>query len=637
MFLKRKKQTSKPPGKNQPNVMLGAANHKDMLAPSVVREVNDKGNYYVEIGSTTEMTRHFRSFYAAMTGNSTNAGMLNSLYAGDFGDADCDVAIHITPTDQGRTIWQLEQEIAKLEADYVDEKNSARRNRLLTQVEDLKRRHASIRQGTEKLFMVSIQATASSTDMESFKRFCNILVKRFSSRGIFLRAADTRQLQALFEMTPLDNHVIKESFRDMESSNIADLFPFGLGGLRHKPGIVLGKDALGNLVFYDCWEPQIGNYNVVVFGRSGFGKSFLVKLLTLRSVFIGILTAIIDPDIEYENLMAGMGCPYIKLSADSRYRINIFDVEEEEDKDGNIKVNIESAVKAVQAVVFKMIRTYDSSALSGHVKVKIQELIKELYIKRGITEDPLSLYETTFEDNTISVTGTKKKMPTLSDLYDEAIEIPELGQAAMLLKPFTRYGGMSSQAIFDCQSNVDISGVPAFAISVKGLDEDIMRPIGLFVATKWVWEKFGKNWKVRKRIVTDESQTMMDENSTETAKWLEEAFRTSRRKNISMCAITQGFEVFMRVPQGMGILKNASTKFLLRQESLDIASVQDKFSLSEGEANFLVTSPKGWGIVRVNNDASVFYGETTDSEYDMFTSDPNDLIARNRRAASSSA
>ncbi|MCL6557792.1 MAG: DUF87 domain-containing protein [Firmicutes bacterium] len=629
MFKKKQKQ-QRPPGKDQPDIMLGAANYKDLIAPSLIKEAKDE-NYYVEIGSTAEMTRYFRSFYAAMTGSFTSAGMLDSLYLGDFGEADCDVAVHVVPTDQARTIWQLEQQIAKLEADFVDEHNSARRNTLVMQIEDLKRRHALIRQGAEKLFLTSIQVMASSTDMEVFKRFCNLLVKKFSGRGIYLRAADTRQLQALFGMTPLDKDVIKDVFRDMESSNIADLFPFGLGGLRHKTGIVIGNDAQGNILFYDCWDPQIGNYNIVVFGRAGFGKSFLVKLLTLRSSYVKILTAIIDPENEYENLMVGMGCPYIRLSAGSKYRINIFDVDEEEDEDGNVKVNIESAIKAAQAVVFKMIRTYDPNALTGHVKVMIQELIKDLYSERGITENHLSLYETSIEDNVISVAAAKKEMPTLSDLYMKMIKVPELEQAAALLKPFTRHGGIPSQSIFDCQSNVDIRNVPAFAISVKDLDEDIMRPIGLFVATKWVWEKFGKNWRVRKRIVVDEAQTMMDESSIETAKWIEDAFRRSRKRNISMCAITQGFEVFLRLPQGAGILKNASTKFFMRQESLDIAAVQDKFSLSGGEAGFLLTAPKGWGIVKVNNDASVFYGDTTDAEYNMFTSDPNDLVRGARR------
>ena len=630
-FFKRKKGNqlpSRPPGKEQPNILLGAANHKDLIAPSLIKEVQPgKDNpYYVEIGSTAEMARYNRSFYAALTGNTTYAGMLNTLYGGDFGEADCDVAIHLTPTDQSRTTWQLEQEIARLEADYADEKNSARRNTIKSQIRDLHRRHASIRQGTEKLYLTSIQVMASATDMEIFKKFCSMLVKKFSNRGVFLRAADTRQLQAMFGMTPLDKGAIKDTFRDMESSNIADLFPFGLGGLRHKGGIVIGYDNQNSLLFYDCWDRQIGNYNIVVFGRAGFGKSFLVKLITLRSSFIGILTAIIDPENEYENLMVGMGCPYIKLSADSKYRINIFDVEAEEDEDGNVTVNVEDAIKAAQAVVFKMIRTYDSSALTGHVKVMIQELIKNLYAEREITENPISLYHSGLEGKVISVAGVKKEMPTLSDLYVKMAEAPELEQAAFLLKPFTKYGGIASQAIFDCQSNVDIRDVPAFGISVKNMDEDIMRPIGLFVATKWVWEKFGKNWKIKKRIVTDESQTMMDENSIETAKWLEDAYRRGRKRNISMCAITQGFEVFLRLPQGMGILKNASTKFLLRQESIDISAVQDRFSLSEGEAEFLLTASKGYGIVKVNNDASIFYGDVTESEYNMFTSDPNDLV-----------
>lgn len=624
-----KKKATKPPGKDQPDIFWGAAAVKDLIAPSVIKEIDPaKGqDYYVEVGSTAEPVRYFRSFFAAMTGNSTSAGMLDSLYLGDFGEADCDIAIHLTPVDPSRTIWQLEQKIAQLEADYEDEPNSAKRHIISSQISDLQRRHAAIRQGLEKLFMTSIQVMASSTDYKVFKKFCNILVKKFAGKGIFLRAADTRQLQALFSMTPLDKNILKDTFRDMESSNIADLFPFGLGGIRHRTGIVIGEDPQGNLVFYNCWEPSMGNYNITIFGRSGFGKSFLIKLMTLRSSFIGIVTAIIDPENEYENLMVGMGCPYIRLSPNSNYRINIFDVDEEEDENGNVRVNLESTIKAVQAVVFKMIRTIDPTALTGHVKVRIQELIKELYTERGITEDPLSLYEYRSDDNTINVAGVKKKMPTLSDLYDKMKKVPELEAVTELIKPFTRYGGIPSQAIFDCQSNVTIKDVPAFAFSVKDLDEDIMKPIGLFVATKWVWEKFGANRKVKKRIVIDEAQTMMNDSSVETAKWLEDAFRRARKRNISMCAATQGFEVFLRMPQGMGILKNSSTKILMRQESIDIAAVREKFSLSEGEAAFLLNARKGWGIIKADNDASIFYGDVTEREYEMFTSDPNDLAA----------
>jgi type IV secretory pathway VirB4 component len=226
-----------------------------------------------------------------------------------------------------------------------------------------------------------------------------------------------------------------------------------------------------------------------------------------------------------------------------------------------------------------MTRVYEASSLTGQVKILIMEKIKE---------------------------------PSLSDV-------------ARIIEQFTKEHGTTSQAVFDCQTTTqDIWKYPMLAFSVAGLDEEIMRPIGLFITTRWSWNKMSRNRTKRKRIIIDEAQTFM--NTPETAKWLENAFRTARKRNISMCACTQGFEVFLRGDEGLGILKNATTKFLMKQEAIDIASVREKFSLSHGESNFLLTAPKGWGIVKTNNDASIFFGEFTEKEYQMFTSDPNDLV-----------
>lgn len=629
-MFKRRKQES-PPGKEQPSLFDGAADWKDVLAPSVVKEVGPgtpslKGkatDYWVEVGSTVDFARFFRVFYAALTTGSTLAGMLNPLYAGDVGEADCDVALHLVPADPTRTIWELERKIAQFEAEYAEEKSSARRLAIQAKIEELKQRYAAVRVADQKVFFASLQVAVSSTDFDAFRRACNLAVKRFAGKGIHLRAADTRQLQALFEMTPLDLHPVKGIFRDMESSNVADLLPLGIGGLRHRAGVPVGVDPSGGLVLYDSWHPSLGNYNIVVFGRSGFGKSFLIKLLTARSTPLGVRTAIIDPEHEYENLMVGLGCPYIRLHPSSKHRLNIFDVDVVEEDDGSVKVDLDGAVQAVQAVVFRMIRVYDPSVLTGQVKVLIQEKIKELYARRGITEDPQSLCESSWEGDRLRVAGVPKRVPTLSELHELMEATPELEKAAQLLKPFTKKGGVAAQAIFDCETNFDVKGLPAFAFSVAGLDEEIMKPLGLFIATKWAWEKFGRDRRAKKRIVVDEAQTMMD--TPETAKWLEDCFRRARKRNISMCAGTQGFEVFLRVPQGLGILKNSSTKVLMRQEPIDIQAVREKFNLSEGEAGFLLSAPKGWGIIRADNDAAIFFGKSTDEEYRWFTSDPNDV------------
>jgi len=89
--------------------------------------------------------------------------------------------------------------------------------------------------------------------------------------------------------------------------------------------------------------------------------------------------------------------------------------------------------------------------------------------------------------------------------------------------------------------------------------------------------------------------------------------------------------VFLRVNEGMGILKNAPTKILLKQEAIDIDAIREKFSLSDGEAEFLLTPPKGLSIIEANAEACVFFGEATEREHRMFTSDPNELAELCRR------
>lgn len=623
--LRRKKRPN-PPGKDQPSIFRGAADYRDLIAPSLIRETNRGGDYWVEAGATSEAVRYFRSYYAALTGGTTYAGMLTPLYLADFGEADCDIALHVTPADPTRTLWELEQKIAQLEAEVGEEKNSARKQAVLNQIQELREKHGAVRMEVEKPFFVSVQTLVSSTGFETFRRFGSLLVKRFAGKGIHLRSADGRQLDALVEMSPLDQRTVKDVFRDMESSNVADLLPLGIGGIGHKDGVVLGIDSHGGIILYDSWEPSMGNYNIVIFGRSGFGKSFLIKLLVARSIPLGIVTAVIDPEGEFENLMMGLGCPCIKLSAHSKDRVNIFDVDAEEDEDGTSRVDLDGAVQAVQAVVFKMIRIYDPNVLTGQAKVLIQEKIREVYAQKGITEAPASLYRESWTEDAIDVSGRKKRMPTLSDLYGLMEREPGLAEVARLLKPFTGRGGIRSQAIFDCESTVDIRHVPAFAFSVADLDDDIMKPLGMFVATKWVWEVFGRDRRVKKRIITDEAQLMMDE--PETADWEENAFRRARKRNISMCAASQGFEVFLRVPQGLGVLKNASTKIMMRQEALDIAAVREKFSLSEGESAFLLSAKRGWGIIKADTDASVFFGKAMDEERAWFSSDPNEPVLR---------
>ena len=642
-MLSRFKKKKQKATENEFNLKDGAATIQDHIAPSLIKELapgeltaeNIKANdYLVEMGAGTNLVRYFRSFTATMTASTTYAGMLNQLYQADFGEADADIIVHITPTDTSRVLNSLARLIAGLESDMAMAKSTSEREKLADSILDLREQVRRVRRNIEKMFSVSIQAIISGNKISQIEKFSKTLVKRFSGQGIVLRPNDRRQLVALTAGTPFDvEKAVERSFRNMESSNIADMFPFGQGGIHHTTGIVLGKDGYNNMVFLDTWSPDLPNSHMLVFGRSGAGKSMAIKTITGRSVLLGIKTGIIDPDRkqEYLDLVTAFGGSYFTLGPKSKHQINFFDVDISEDNDGNAIVELETAINGVQAILLRMISSISANLLEdGLVKIRIREKIRELYTKWGITEDPNSLYDTKNTDsNTEFFTlgrGKLKEMPTLSDFYKLIKEDPRLDEVAEALKIFTKEGKDPTMSIFDCQSNVNIKEDMVFAFSVGALESTVMKPLGMFIATKWLTEKFGQQDRFqKKRIIVDEAQELLP--YSDIADMFEAMFRQLRRYNCAMVAVSQGFEVFMRVPQGLGILKNATIKLLMRQEAVDFEDVQSKFDLTEGEMSFLLTCPKGVGLLKVDNQSTIIQIIPTKKEFEIYNTNPN-IIAQ---------
>lgn len=332
---------------------------------------------------------------------------------------------------------------------------------------------------------------------------------------------------------------------------------------------------------------------------------------------------VIEPSTQFKDGILGLGCPYIDYSANSKYRFNIFDVAESEDENGNIAVELSETVQAVQAFIFKLIRIMDPNILTGQVKTLIQEKIWKLYADKGIDNNPKNLYgKAQNTDASFTIMKERKPMPTLSDLHDEIEKVEALAVAAQILKQFTRKGNSPTQAIFDCQSNVDFKKAPIIGISVAGLDKDIMQPLAMFVAQKVAWERFGKADRNPTYIVLDEVQIPLEADE-DLGKEIENGYRRGRHLNIWMITITQGFEVLLRNPYGLGIIKNSPTKIYLRQESVDIDAIQGKFALTHGAAAFLLKSRKGYGIIQADTQTSAVYFKATEKDLELFASDPN--------------
>jgi hypothetical protein len=152
-----------------------------------------------------------------------------------------------------------------------------------------------------------------------------------------------------------------------------------------------------------------------------------------------------------------------------------------------------------------------------------------------------------------------------------------------------------------------------------------MRPIGLFIATRWMMERWAKrNPQAQKLLVIEECQNIFNDEDVG-AVWAEAAYREGRSTNTGVVAVTQGLEVFTRSHAGMAAIKNSPIKLIGIQEPLDIDAVQGKLALTEGEAHFLVhQARKGDMVVKVDDQSIIVRIDASPFEHMLFTSDPND-------------
>ena len=158
---------------------------------------------------------------------------------------------------------------------------------------------------------------------------------------IFSKVATSQQEQGMNATMPqcTDQLLIR---RNMDTGAISTCFPFTSADLTQEKGILYGVNMHNNglVIFYRF---TLENANMVVFAKSGAGKSFAVKLEAVRSMMLGTEILIIDPENEYQKLCDAVGGSYIRLSLNSDVRINPFDlpkVVDAEDANDALRANL---------------------------------------------------------------------------------------------------------------------------------------------------------------------------------------------------------------------------------------------------------------------------------------------------------
>ena len=634
--------TVKIEDQNTQSKLFKSKNIKDLIAPSGIDATNL--NHLEIISHTNRLARSF--FVGTLPRMGTFPELLRGMY--DFGDMN--VSIYIDPIQEAHSQQELNRTINELETERLvaASRGDINREAVLSQKKyETEQLRDEIAAGFNKMFEASIIATLFAYNINDLEKYTKLLATEMGKTQIGLRTAWAMQEDAFKSNIPLANNLINKK-HTFDRNSMGTVFPFTSSEIGHPTGVPIGYNKqTGTPILFDNFHSSLTNYNMVIFAKSGAGKSVTMKTLISRSsVLMGIESLALDAEGEYRIVAESLGGINVILSPTSQTIINVFDIEPELVKDeitGRERaiLSVQNKVEDVTQALLTMARgSTRSTEVNEVTKQIIAEAVAEEYEAIGITNNVNSLYKS---DITLikeeKIEKEKKEMPTIGSWYKRILKKSKENENSdytrhysYLIKVMRQYireydGQM---AYFDGQSTFELlEGAPFINLDISQLEERFARPLAQQILLSWIWEKFvKKNSEDRrrakqKRVLVDEAWMLLP--FPEAVDFLNKMARRARKRNVSLAIVSQRFQDFYEKPEAQAVLTSSDTKLFLAQDKSEIQYLKEVFKLSEGEASYLVTAQRGEGLLKVGNETAILMITPTKKEFEFVETNLNKL------------
>ncbi len=613
----------------------------DLLAPSGI----DATHYdYLEIFS--KISRFARTFYlTSIPRQAQFPYFLSDIY--EFGDIN--TSVYITPISESKSQNDLNKQIVELQSErYVahDRGDINRESVLSTKQAEAEALRDQIAAGYNKLFEATIICTLFAYNKAELDKMSEILSMEVSKNQLGLKTAWALQEEAFKSNLPLNTNTITRR-HTFDRGSMATVFPFVNADAGMETGVPIGMNKQTGLpLIFDNFSSTLANYNMIIFGKSGAGKSVTIKTIMARSsILMGHENLVLDAEGEYVAMAEALRGINIDISPKSNTIINIFDVETEIVKDeitGKEKyvLNLENKIEDVTQALLTMARgSTKSEDVNELTKQIIAEIVAEEYKAKGITSNPESLY-TDATGQGQGLMRTKKLMPTISEWYDRLVEKCNENDnetyqyhydyLVKVMKQFCKkYNGQ--MAYFDGQSTFDLlEGSKFININISQLEERFARPLAQQILLSWIWEKYvkknseDKNKARARRVLVDEAWMLLA--YPEAVDFLNTMARRARKRNVSLTVVSQKFQDFYENKNCQAVLTSAETKLFLAQDKSEIDYLKEVCKLSEGEADFLITCTRGEGLIKIGYSSAVIAIRPTQREFEFVETNLTKLL-----------
>ncbi|GHH62407.1 VirB4 family type IV secretion system protein [Lentzea cavernae] len=519
-----------------------------------------------------------------------------------------DVSLHIEPIDPVTAAGRLKKQLSKLESGrrHTSEKGRLIDPQVEAATEDAYDLAARVARGEGKLYRFGLYLTVHAPTEEALGDEVAAIRSLAASLLLDCKPTTYRSVQGWITSLPMGLDLVGMR-RTFDTSALSAAFPFTSPDLPPPdptsvgaPSGVLYGFNIGSqgLVHHDRFA--LDNHNSVILGRSGAGKSYLVKLELLRSLYRGVEVFAIDPEDEYARLAAAVGGTHVRLGAE-QVRFNPMDLPIHTRTDGRRTAPRDALVRR-SLFLHTVISVLLGSELEATERAALDRAITATYQRAGINSD--------------ARTWTRPA-PLLADLASVLTEIDV--ELAARLQPYVT-GAFSS--LFSGATTTRPEG-HLVVFSLRDLADEL-KPIGTLLTLDAVWRQVS-NPAIRKRrmVVVDEAWLLMKEHAG--AEFLFRMAKASRKHWAGLTVATQDTADVLGSDLGKAVVANAATQILLRQAPQAIDEITRTFDLSMGERQFLLSADRGQGLLSTGTQRVAFQSIASPTEHHLVTSNPAEL------------
>ncbi|WP_263249595.1 VirB4 family type IV secretion system protein [Saccharopolyspora rosea] len=525
-----------------------------------------------------------------------------------------DVSVHIAPIDPATAAKGLRKQLGKLESGRRSTAEHGRLHDPLVEAatEDAYELSDRLARGEGKLFRVGLYLTVRADSEQALADEVQAVRALAASLLLDAQPCSFRSVQGWVSTLPMGLDLIGMR-RAFDTDALAAAFPFTSPDLPPPDpaspsvadGVLYGYN-LGSpgLVHWDRFAPGMHNHNAVVLGRSGAGKSYLVKVELLRSLYRGVEVAVLDPEDEYSRLTSAVGGTQINLGAPG-VRVNPFDLPVHTRADGRRTI-AQDALARRSLFLHTVLAVLLGHDLDPGERAVLDRAITTTYHRAGITEDPRTW---------------TRPAPLLRDLRD-VLAADEDALARTLAERLHPYVDGAFAGLFEGPTTT----APEGHLVTFGLRElpDELKPIGTVLTLDAVWRRVTNPADRRPRfVVVDEGWLLMQQ--PEGARFLFRLAKAARKHWTGLTVATQDTADVLGTDLGKAVVANAATQILLRQAPQAIDEITRVFDLSDGERQFLLSADLGQGLLAAGPQRVAFQSLASESEHALVTSNPAEL------------